>query len=192
MTTPPRLQEVVGEFPMVPNDSVANGADIGVGTHLAEAINKGNRDSTIEDIVAKAGASSLFELAATFSEEKMKKIFSIAMAGYHKSQQSNLSTQDQSNPNKRNKEGEHPNSMQVDEVTTYETITDEDIAKMECEEDDEDYSLGREEMRKINKKQKKLAKANSPSPPGTSSQFLQCTGTLFSSQSQSIHLCCRI
>ena len=56
--------------------------------------------------------------------------------------------------------------MQVDDATTYETITDEDIAKMVCDEDDEDYSIGREEMRKINKKQKKAAKANSPNPPG--------------------------
>jgi hypothetical protein len=32
--------------------------------------------------------------------------------------------------------------MQVDDTTTYETITDEDIAKMVCDEDDEDYSIG--------------------------------------------------
>jgi hypothetical protein len=32
---------------------------------------------------------------------------------------------------------------------------------MECDEDDEDYSLGRAKTRKTNKKQKKIAKANS-------------------------------
>ena len=57
--------------------------------------------------------------------------------------------------------------MQIDDSTTYETITDEDIANMVCDEDDEDYSIGREEKRKINKKQKKIAKATSPNPPGT-------------------------
>ena len=60
-------------------------ADAGAG-----ASSSANRDSAIEDIITKAGVSSLFELAATLSEEEMKKIFSIAMAGYHKSQQSNL------------------------------------------------------------------------------------------------------
>jgi hypothetical protein len=123
--------------------------------------------NTLEEIIAKAGVASLFELAATLSQEEMEKLFSIAMAGYNQSQQSKISSQDQSNPNKRNQEGEHPNGMQVDEATTYETITDEDIAKMVCDEDKEDYSLGREYMRIINKMQKKAAKANSPNPPGS-------------------------
>ena len=41
-----------------------------------------------------------------------------------------------------------------------------EIDKMECDEDDEDYSLGRDETRKTNKKQKKVAKANSSSTQG--------------------------
>jgi hypothetical protein len=74
------------------------------------------------------------------------------MAGY--TQQLHSSHQEQFNPNKRNQEGDHPDGMQVEETPTKETITDEEIAKMECDEDDEDYSLGRDEIRKTNKKQK--------------------------------------
>jgi hypothetical protein len=85
------------------------------------------------------------------------------MAGY--TEQFKSSTPE-FNPNKRSQEGEHPDGMQIEETPIYETITDEEIATMECDEDDEDYSLGRDEIRKTNKKQKKAATANSSNTQG--------------------------
>ena len=71
-----------------------------------ESIEPASNRITIEEIIAKAGASCLFELSATPSQEDMEKLFSIAMAGYNQSQQPKISPQDQSNPNKRNQDGE--------------------------------------------------------------------------------------
>jgi hypothetical protein len=67
-------------------------------------------DITLDEVIAKAGVAFLFELAVTsLSKEEMEQLFSIAMAGCNRTQQSKTSPQYQFNPNKRNQEGEHPN-----------------------------------------------------------------------------------
>jgi hypothetical protein len=92
----------------------------------------------------------------------MVQLFSRVMAGYI--QQLRSSPREQFNPNKRNQEGEHPDGMQTEETSTFETITDEEIAAMECEEEGGEWSIHRDEIRKTTKTQKRAAKTN-PSTP---------------------------
>ena len=100
------------------------------------------------------------------------------MAGYI--QKPNHPPQEQYNPNKRNQDGEHPDSMQVEETPPKESITDEEISKMVCDEDDEDFSLGRDEIRKNTKKQKQTDKSNTPSSQGPFGTFMKAAAKTFS------------
>jgi hypothetical protein len=99
---------------------------------------------------------------SNLSKDEMVQLFSRAMAGY--TQQLRSSSQEQFNPNTRYQEREHPDGMQTEETSTFETTTDEEIAAIECEEGGGEWSLHRDEIRKTTKKQKRAAKPN-PSTP---------------------------
>jgi hypothetical protein len=149
----------------VASKPATNKEDTNAGPYIAEAINK-------DEIV------SLFEMATSnLSKEEMVQLFSRAMAGYN---QIKPPPQEEFNPNKRNQDGDHPDGMQVEATPIKETISDADIAKMECDEDDEDYFLRRDAVRKTNKKQKKVAKANSSTTQGPFGALMKATAKAYS------------